>query len=162
MNKERLLKLAGILNEDFSDAEHYNKKDAHKEKFEGRAIVVTDLYDGDVFGFLGHKRFVVSSPLDRGYGGVGHVDEDEVEVSDVDNSLSSKEIAFLKRWTLNELNESTKINEGRGRTMDDWRTAIHTGVMKAVHLGMKNPDNVMAGDIKDIVDQIVQELDDVV
>lgn len=109
MDKKRLQKLAGIqLNEDFSDAEHYKKKGAEKEKFEGRTIIVTDLYDGDVFGYLGHKRFVVSSPLDRGYGGVGHVDEDEVEISDVDNSLSSKEIAFLKRWTLNELNEADR------------------------------------------------------
>ena len=107
MNKKRLLELAGMvpLYEDFSDSEHYKKKNSEKQKFEGRTIVVTDLYDGDVFGYLGNSRFVVSSPLWRGEAGPGHVDEDEVEVSDVDHALSSKDIAFLKRWTLDELNE---------------------------------------------------------
>ncbi len=65
----------------------------------------------------------------------------------------------MKRERLLEL---AGIEEGRGRAQDDWRNVIHTGVMKAVHLGMKNPDNVMAGDIKDIVDEIQQGLDDVV
>ncbi len=155
MNKERLLKLAGILNEDFSDAEHYKKKGAEKQKFEGRTIVVTDLYDGDVFGFLGHKRFVVSSPLWRGEEGPGHVDEDEVEVSDVDNSLSSKEVAFLKRWTLSELNESTKINEGRAGAEEWYRKILRDAIKGIVELGEDSP--IENDDIEAAVNHAMEE-----
>ncbi len=93
--------------EDDWDAERYNKKNAEVEKFKGRKILVTDLYDGDVYGYLGNKRFMISSPLDRGWG-VGHVSDSEIEISDPDFSLSDKEEAFLRAWHSSLVNEDSK------------------------------------------------------
>lgn len=94
--------------EDDWEAERYDKKNAEVEKFKGRKILVTDIYDGDVYGYLGHKRFMISSPLWRDGMGPGHVSDSEIEISDPDFSLSDKEEAFLRAWHSSIVNESGK------------------------------------------------------
>lgn len=89
--------------EDEDEDEHFSLENAEVEKFRGRKIIITDLYDGDVYGILDNKngpRFMISTPLDRGYG--VDYDESEVEVSDFDHSLSSKDIEFLKTYAASQ------------------------------------------------------------
>lgn len=108
MNEMRKLMEAidDIDDEEDEWAEHFDLSNADVEKFKGRKIIVTDLYDGDVYGMLDSKngpRFMTSAPLDRGYG--VDFDEDEVEVSDLDFALSPEDIEFLKAWAASELDE---------------------------------------------------------
>ena len=91
--------------EDEEEDQHYDMKNAEKEKFKGKVIIVTDLYDGDVYGILNKKRFMISSPLWRGLEGPGEVTDDEVEVHSPEFNLNSKEKDFLRRWHLSIINE---------------------------------------------------------
>jgi hypothetical protein len=94
--------------EEENDDEHYNTKDAEVEEFEGRTVFVTDLYDGDIYGLLDGNRFMLSAPIDRGYG-VGNISDDEIEIFDADFSLRPDDEDFLRRWYL-EGDEG--LNEG--------------------------------------------------
>ena len=95
-------------------AERFDMKYAEKEKFKGKTIVVTDLYDGDVYGIFNKKRFMISSPLDRGWG-VGEVSDSEIEVADLDFSLSPKEEQFLRAWHRSVIDESVNEDENDAR-----------------------------------------------
>jgi len=99
--------------EDTEDDEHYNMKDAEAEEFEGRTVFITDLYDGDVYGMLDGNRFMISSPIDRGYG-VHNVTDDEIEIHDADYALTPDDEDFLRRFHLGDDEEGEWVDEARG------------------------------------------------
>ena len=91
---------------------HYDLKDAEVEKFKGRKIIITDLWDGNAYGILDSKsgpRFMLSGPMDRGYG-VGEVSDDEIEVHGPNFDLSPKDEAFLRDYYLNSEDELEEAN----------------------------------------------------
>ncbi len=119
MNEMRKLMESIKLIEDFDDEEHYSMKYADVEKFQGRKIIITDLYDGDVYGILDTKhgpRFMLSAPLWRGDVGPGEVDLDEIDVSSPSFDINRDDEAFLKEWYLESLeSELDEANQG-GKT----------------------------------------------
>ena len=120
MNEMRKLMEAIKLIEDFDDEEHYSIKDATIERFRGRRIIVTDLYDGDIYGILDKKhgpRFMISAPLWRDEVGPGEVMDDEVEVSSPTFDIDEKDEAFLKQWYMESVNED--IEETQVKNVDE-------------------------------------------
>lgn len=131
----KLMEAVAILEYDDYDEEnfdeeneHYDLKDAQIDKFEGRKIFVTDLYDGDVYGILDNKhgpRFMISAPLWRGEFPPSEVTEDEIEISSPTFDIDQNDADFLRRYYLaDELSESVEII-GEAASSRQWEIAIN-------------------------------------
>lgn len=126
MNEMRKLMEAIKLIEDFDDEEHYSIKHAEIEKFQGRKIIITDLYDGDIYGILDNKhgpRFMISAPIWRDGIGPGEVMDDEVSIVSPTFDITKRDKEFLKQWYMES------VNEGIGEAYQGGKTE-HSGAKK--------------------------------
>ena len=115
----KLMEAVKVLGEDWDD-ERYSMKYAEVEKFQGRKIIITDLYDGDIYGILDKKhgpRFMLSAPLWRGDVPPSGVTADEVEISSPTFDIDEKDEAFLKQWYMeSDISESIEEANQGGKT----------------------------------------------
>lgn len=130
MNEMRKLMEAVKKNliEDWDDEEEFDEEDEHYdmanaeiEKFKGRKIFVTDLYDGDIYGILGNKhgpRFMISAPMWRGDVAPQNVTADEIEVHSPSFDLNSRDEELLRRWYM-----ETTMDESVESVDEDFGTA---------------------------------------